>query len=747
MMKSTSRVWLDGLRIATAAGLLSVLPAHATNKNDTPGDFEIKTLSARAFAASGGDVLIEVKVPRHVRHKDLVVRLNGEDVSGAFRAESSRRLRGLVTGLKEGRNVVTVGARYHHRNVHFEKLEITNFPISGEILAPHQRPWVCETEASGLGAPPAQGPCAAQTRYEWFYRSTSGALLALPSTTPPFPSDVATTTTIDGVTVPYIVRVESGVINESIYRIAILDDPTNPIANPWSGGKKPGPGWNGKLFYHFLGGCGPGFRSGRNVATSAINISDTVSVRDEPIRLGFAVALGSRNTLGTGCDDIVSAETVMMIKERFIEQYGLPKFTIGLGSSGGAMQQHLIAHNYPGLLDALTPVRSYPDTITVVTDVIDCGLLNNYFNTMTNPGDWPGARRSKVDGYPVDPQDRTNCTGWNAFARDWPGPTNGFDAVVPLGARYDPVTNPGGARGTFQDGIVSALGIDPKTGFARQPYDNVGIQYGLQALNSGAITKQEFLDLNEKIGGLDIDGNFVSARSEGDSRAVERAYRTGRVNDGENLVLPIIQYRNYVDFANDIHTFHRTFAMFARLEKSNGTTDNVVRWTMPQAGTVNFMRMALLAHNEWLENIAADGAHGSYAAKVIRNRPATLNNACWDAAGVMHEQPVSPTAPGVCNSLYPVHADPRISAGGPVAGDVLKCRLKPVDFGDYGVSFSDDEEARLKAIFPKGVCDWSKPGVNQRPQLDTWLAYPRPGHAVRLDERSDRHKERHGHHD
>ena len=84
-------------------------------------------------------------------------------------------------------------------------------------------------------------------------------------------------------------------------------------------------------------------------------------MRDEPLRLGFAVALGTRNTLGTGCDDVVSAETVMMIKERFIEQYGVPKFTIGLGSSGGAIQQHLIAHNYPGLLDAITPVRSYPD--------------------------------------------------------------------------------------------------------------------------------------------------------------------------------------------------------------------------------------------------------------------------------------------------------------------------------------------------------------------------------------------------
>jgi hypothetical protein len=219
------------------------------------------------------------------------------------------------------------------------------------------------------------------------------------------------------------------------------------------------------------------------------------------------------------------------------------------------------------------------------------------------------------------------------------------------------------------------------------------------------------------------------------------------VNDGENLVLPIIQYRNYVDFSNDIHTFHRTFAMLARLEKTNGTTANVVRWTMPQAGTINFMRMALLAHNEWLENIAADKGGGSHAKKVVRNKPETLVNACWDGQGNMHDQPLSPTAPGVCNTLYPVHADPRISAGGPVSGDILKCRLKPIRLSDYSVTFNNAETARLRTIFPNGVCDWSKPGTGQRDLQDTWLAYPRPGQAVSLEdrvgERSHKDRERH----
>lgn len=718
---------------ALPALAIAVLAAAAPVRAESPRDFEIRTLSSKPNLVSGGDAVVEVTLPRYANKGNVVVRLNGVDITHQFDASGSR-LVGLVSGMPLGKNRITAGSKHQAAGQHAGKLDIVNHPISGEMFGPHQRPWVCETAASGLGAPPASGPCVAGTIYEWFYRSTSGALLPLPAG--PLPADVATTTTIDGNVVKYIVRVESGTINESIYRIAILDDPARPVSNPWAaGGTKPGAGWNGKLFYHFIGGAGPGFRSGRNVVTSAINVSDTISVRDEPLRLGFAVAFGTRNTFGTGGDEVVSAETLMMIKERFIEQYGVPKYTVGLGSSGGAIQQHLIAHNYPGLLDALTPVRNYPDVMSVATDVIDCGLLNNYFATAVNPANWPAARQAKVNGYAVDSRNTntTNCNGWQAFAADWPGPTNGFDAVVPLALRYDPLTNPGGARGTLQDGSVNSMGINPQTGFARQPYDNIGVQYGLVALQAGDITVAEFLDLNEKVGGIDIDGKLVPTRSQGDLIGIENAYRHGRVNDGENLTMPIIQYRNYVDFVSDIHSFHRSAAMLARMQKKNGTTDNVARWTMPQTGTVNFMRMALLAHDEWQRNLAADHAPGTYAEKVIRNRPASLKNQCWDDAGVVHAHPFNLDDPGVCNVRFPVHRDPRIAAGGPIAGDILKCQLKPVHASDYRVAFSAAQWDRLQAIFPQGVCDWSRPGVKQRPLEDSWLAFPEPGHSVRLE--------------
>jgi hypothetical protein len=157
---------------------------------------------------------------------------------------------------------------------------------------------------------------------------------------------------------------------------------------------------------------------------------------------------------------------------------------------------------------------------------------------------------------------------------------------------------------------------------------------------------------------------------------------------------------------------------------------------MPQAGTVNFMRMALLAQDEWQRNIAADTASGSYAEKVIRNRPASLKNQCWDDAGVTHDHPFDLDDPGVCNALFPVHRDPRIAAGGPISGDILKCRLKRIRASDYRVTFSESEWARLQAIFPQGVCDWSRSGVQQRPLRDDWLAFPKPGKSVRLERSS-----------
>ena len=75
-----------------------------------------------------------------------------------------------------------------------------------------------------------------------------------------------------------------------------------------------------------------------------------------------------------------------------------------------------------------------------------------------------------------------------------------------------------------------------------------------------------------------------------------------------------------------------------------------------------------------------------------------------------------------CNTRFPSYAVPRIVAGGPLTLSIIKCQLKSIAPADYKVSFTSDEAARLARIFPDGVCDWSKPGVNQVDN-ETWPSF------------------------
>jgi hypothetical protein len=62
-------------------------------------------------------------------------------------------------------------------------------------------------------------------------------------------------------------------------------------------------------------------------------------------------------------------------------------------------------------------------------------------------------------------------------------------------------------------------------------------------------------------------------------------------------------------------------------------------------------------------------------------------------------------------------------AGADVAADIIKCRTKPLRRSDYAISFTPAQWARLQAIFPSGVCNWSKPGYEQQDLIGTWIAF------------------------
>src|SRR6266480_8003702 len=114
-----------------------------------PSNFEIVSLSNRADLVSGGDALLEVRVPKSVALNTVRLSLNGHDVTGAFTANAAARtLRGLVSGLVEGRNDFVAGESHGGREA---RLVITNHPVGGPLLLGSQtQPWVCATPTPAI---------------------------------------------------------------------------------------------------------------------------------------------------------------------------------------------------------------------------------------------------------------------------------------------------------------------------------------------------------------------------------------------------------------------------------------------------------------------------------------------------------------------------------------------------------------------------------------------------------------------
>ncbi len=708
--------------------------------------FTVETISTKAWLASGGDVLVDIRVPRNVPpHQVRVVLNDATDVTGAFRSVGDgRTLRGLVRGLDLGSNLLEVKSNGRGKGRPSASLEITNWPITGPIISgPHEEPFFCQTHqfelASGaIGETFTQVPvldpnCSAPTRVDYLYKSTNGSLEVLTDPAGPLPGDVAMTTTNEGHTVPYVIRLETGVINRAIYEIAFLHQPGTPLPDPFNAT----PGWNGRLIYPQGGGCRRGWY---------IQGSDTSGVLiDEMLSRGYATAGASLNRYRNNCADILSSETTMMVKEHFVERFGVPQYTLGWGSSGGSYQSHQTGDNYPGIFDGIVIGRSFPEVgFATVNLLSDSRLLKRYFDEANALGlvPWSEEEQRVVSGFGVF-DSIANMDNGAARIDPVPGRPDRlsaeFDNAVPMEVRYDPVLNPTGARPTVYDHAVNGYGRDMPTGFARRPLDNVGIQYGLEALNEGAIGAGQFLDLNEKIGGFDIDANFIAERTRADIAATRLSYRGGRLtNGGGGLAeIPIVDFRNYLDLepGGDIHMRFHSFEMRDRLIKANGHADNQVIIVVDTRFSCGFgssfecdnpaLWTVLDQMDRWLRDIQRDPGALRATDKVVANKPADLVDACYtpDATPVKIEEEQTFDGPGQCNQLYPSFPAPRMVAGGPLSGDVIKCELKPLDAADYAVAFTPMQWSRLQAIFPAGVCDWSRPGVEQQGLAGTFLSY------------------------
>lgn len=711
---------------------------------------DIKAVSSRPQYVSGGDALLQVKPLNAIHGVAPTVLVNGADQSANFTqlTDSSGNglgvWLGLVTGLhlhadptNPGADPNVVTSSYNGENA---SLDLWNYPNEGPIFSgPHETPFICTTNYSSLDGSPAlipknDGLCGVHTNVSYYYsRSSDNAFVPLPAG--PYPSGMRTITVPGVGTKPYVIRLETGTTNRALYQIAMLHDVRNePVPTPTN----PSDTWNGRLVYKFGGGCQEGwYQQGRSTAPVLV---------DEYLSKRYALASGSLNEMRNNCNDLLSSETVMMVKEKFIEAYGPPKFTIGTGGSGGSYQANQTADNYPGLLDGIFTSATFADVnTTTMFKLFDSRLLNIYFPKRTSLSD---TKKKAISGYLAV----GNVSEMSKEAERI-DPAGDFASHFPAGFSEWSPTNTTGARASVYDHTKNVYGVD-SSGYAYRPIGNVGVQYGLKALLEGKISSADFIHLNKTIGGLDRNLVWQSARTPSDLPALSRAYQSGRfLHGGGGLkTTPVIDKRDYRDKDTDLHASIHTFAVRERLKKANGDADNhIIRRSTSGYDFSGFTSLAKM--DQWLTAIVDDPAPLTHA-KVVAKKPSDLVDACKLPSGTIVNETQRPFA-GTCagSSAFPVALTPRIVAGGVLSADAVleatmlrddtaECRLRTPVLADYKYNgtqrLSASELSQLTSpgnVFANGVCDWKHldGGLGQQP-VQTWSSFgPSPLNRITLN--------------
>jgi hypothetical protein len=681
-----------------------------------PRPITIRTRSNRADLISDGQALVAIRLPRGARAAGLRVRLGKRNVTKAFSHRTGRRLEGVVKGLRLGRNRLVATAP----GTRGARLTITNHPNGGPVFSgPQLQPWKCQKAA-------VDAQCNQPPEFTYLYKSTDPSQPSLQPYDPKSPpDDVATTTTDAGKTVPFIVRQELGYQDRDQYKFLTLFTPGKAWTR-W----RPQPQWNHKLVITGGGGCGIGY------GASNAPLDDLSGTLPAPVPgythsyinalgKGFAVMSTALDNTGHNCNLAVEAESLIMAKERLIENYGDVRYTIGTGCSGGSIVQQTVANAYPrAVYDGLVITCAYPDVLTAGAQFADYHLLRLYFE---DPSKWHGVFWAPVLWGLVEgrPDHANAVVADEGLFKDAVQPVG--DCVPPEQA-YNPQTNPGGVRCSILDGMINILGPRPASvwsemekkaghGFAGQPFGNQGIEYGRRELEQGLITPAQFADLNAAVGGADIDVKPTAARLPGDDGAVVNAYRSGLVNEFNHMSGVAI-----IDHAGPdpgiAHDYAHSWWIRDRLDRAQGHHGNFVLWygPTPLVGGPRWPTKALIAMDEWLAAVEHDHSGVPRAQKIVDDRPGDVRDKCVAKA---------------CESYAATrYSSPRQEAGGSELNDTDKCRLKPLRRDDYSVTFADADWAKLEQAFPDGVCDWSRPGVGQQENL-SWLTYQdADGHVV-----------------
>jgi len=622
-----------------------------------------------------------------------------------------------------------------------------------ELRRDQQQPFVCRTLESGLGQPIADNQqgvghpvlddagkvvghssqCAIKPRIAHFYFTGAGFKPFDPARDFKLPPPDMKMTVVNGATMPFVVRVEAGTINRFVYTIAMLE----------------GAQWNHKLIYWMRGGVGIGHQQGKAMwFDNALNSSEKV-LMPKLLAEGYAVASSSGNETSVHYNMRLAEETAAQTKAHFVATYGKPVYTLGIGGSGGAVQQYMFAQNRPGLLDAGIPIQSYPDMVTQAIPISDCPLLGQYFQdeVARNPASqWASwSRQSLIQGMHASDTARNPVTGK-------PGSTeciSGWRTAMPTvlnpryrDARFDKALAGYGykpeayahVKWTHWNDLADIYGVDAE-GFAPIPLDNVGVQYGLSALVAGKIDAPEFLRLNACVGSWKEQRDFVTWKQDGDpfdsvnmhrsatcrepggtpaprregSRdAIRKAFSSGHVFTGKRLGIPMIDLRPYREAELDMHNARQAFSVRARLLAANPAEASLqaIWFARPDTDLPGQVMKALWVLDKYL---GSSKAPPEFADRCVDSSGSVIGAGPSAWAGILDGG-----QPGACTKAFPIYSSPRMVAGESIRGDTFKCALKPLvtafSDGTYppSVQFTPEQKQWLGRIFPHGVCDFSK---------------------------------------
>ncbi|KAJ5809531.1 uncharacterized protein N7503_001749 [Penicillium pulvis] len=680
----------------------------------------VSVISAIHGIITGDKALVLVS---GVKSNRPTLKLNDSDESNNLQPvpEDTSKWKGVLTRFTVGFNKLLATDSGVQATV-----VIRGFPIQGPVFSgPHIQPWMSTTEQNDLG-PAVDDHCNAPTITKYYYMDAQASrFLPYDQSCPPNPDQLAYATTDAGVTVPYIVRHEKGTANRGVWELTTLYDPQKP----WTA-IHPQKAWNRKLYIVAFGGWNQHYSQSVLQTELTPGMKYTVFL-DMALRRGFMVARSTQMQSATNSDSVRAAESILMLKQHVMVHYGEIIYTLASGPSGASIMQQMIANQYPGLFQGIMPLSSVHSSWYIPGICIESMLLEHYWSE-SSPDLWSDSKaRLAVDGH-VD-HDIRNF--WNTvFGSE---KTGGVDPTQGTGLEsdetYNPRSNPAGARGTLQDYQVNYLGRRSRSewtpmeaeinrGFASLPWDNEGIQYGLNALLNHQISVEQFLDLNQKVGGVDIDGKYISSRTVASPEAIERLHRCGLINDFRHLAEVAILDLRCQEREDPIrsHTQFHTWVSRLGLTRAQGHAENQAVWICPGFKTVQGPpEAAFLFMDSWLFAAHKDTAGLPLAEKIRKNRPSDLKDGLWSPDG----NPISDVE--YMNRTYPYYGDPRTVAACNNLGAMLvaKPQLKPINLEDYpGVNFSDKQFQQLKRIFPNGVADWEKPGVGETQSIP-WLSY------------------------